>query len=147
MTPASQAYGLSLLDNVVNYEAWAAGIVRSSKVAVALKNGWYPFPTGWQINSVGWVRGMGRNYIIAMMSRYNPNSTYAVATLNFVSTYVFNHLAPSSAPPRQSLREKVCQGSVVHLFVSEEQEPVGQLEPPPRVGPTVIGVTVATQNL
>jgi len=40
------------------------------------------------------VRGQGRNYILAMTSHYNQSSTYGIATLNYVSTYVFNHLGP-----------------------------------------------------
>ena len=49
-------------------------------MTVALKNGWKYLPTcarqdescPWQVNSIGWVRGKGRNYVLAVLTTDDP---------------------------------------------------------------------------
>jgi hypothetical protein len=67
-------------------------------VTVALKDGWLPLAppagsganTDWQINSVGWVSGGGRDYLLAMLSTGNPSERYGVATLNQIGAQVWS---------------------------------------------------------
>ena len=64
---------------------------------VALKNGWLPLGAGnsdWQINSVGWVSGDGRNYLMAVLSTGNPSEQYGIDTLNHLGAMVWSALAP-----------------------------------------------------
>ena len=61
---------------------------------MALKNGWLPLnasSTDWQINSVGWVHGDGRNYLIALFSTGNPNEAYGIQSLNEISQIVWSY--------------------------------------------------------
>ena len=64
-------------------------------VRVALKNGWLPSDAaGWVINSVGYVRGKGRNYVIAVLSNGNPSFGYGVQTIDQMSAMVWQALGP-----------------------------------------------------
>jgi hypothetical protein len=62
-------------------------------VTVALKNG-FAVINGWQINSMGWAHGQGRNYIAAILTDGNPSEAYGIDTVNAVSTIMWNGLAP-----------------------------------------------------
>jgi len=65
-------------------------------VTVALKNGWLPLNdanTDWQVNSVGWVHGGGRNYLIAVLSTGNPTENYGIDTINGLSSRVWSALS------------------------------------------------------
>ena len=62
-------------------------------MTVALKNGWLPLDaanTDWQINSIGWVSGGGRDYLLAMLSTGNPDEQYGIDTLNSVGSMVWS---------------------------------------------------------
>ena len=69
LTPASRAYELNLMEHVDADQAWgvSAGVAAGS--TVALKNGWLSLSGGgWQVNSIGYVDGHGRNYVIAVLT-------------------------------------------------------------------------------
>ncbi len=92
---SSQAYGLSLLENVIPADDWGVSGGVPDGVAVALKNGWLPIGTAeWIVNSVGYVQGRGRNYVIAILSRGSPTFADGVQTLDELSTMVWNELRP-----------------------------------------------------
>jgi hypothetical protein len=68
-------------------------------VTVALNNGWLPLGVGssdWQVNSVGWVSGDGRDYLMAVFSAGNPSKQYGIDTLNHLGAMVWGSLAPHS---------------------------------------------------
>jgi hypothetical protein len=91
---ADRSYELQLMESVIPSERWGVSGGVPSTATVALKNGWLPLnnaETDWQINSVGWVRGDGRDYLIALFSTGNPNEAYGIETLNAVSAIVWNH--------------------------------------------------------
>jgi hypothetical protein len=62
-------------------------------VTVALKNGWLPRPSGWVINSIGWVNGDGHNYVIAVLSDHDPGEQYGIDTADHVSSLVYGALS------------------------------------------------------
>ena len=66
-------------------------------VTVALKNGGLSLNAGnsdWQVNSVGWVSGDGRSYLMSVLSTGNPSEEYGIATLNHLGAMVWRALAP-----------------------------------------------------
>jgi hypothetical protein len=81
-----------------------------SGVTVALKDGWKYTPScvaqdqicPWQMNSIGWVSGKGRNYVLAVLTGYDPAGpglygyNYGISTIQQVSQLVWGNLAPSS---------------------------------------------------
>ena len=92
-----QKYGLHLLENVTPPQQWGVSGGVPAGVLVALKNGWLPLDASdsdWQINSVGWVSGDGRNYLMAVLSTGNPSEQYGIDTLNHLGAMVWSALAP-----------------------------------------------------
>ena len=92
-----QKYALHLLENVTPSQRWGVSHGVPAGVTVALKNGWLPLGAGnsnWQINSVGWVSGDGRNYLMAVLSTGNPSEQYGIDTLNHLGAMVWSALAP-----------------------------------------------------
>ena len=62
-------------------------------MTVALKNGWLPLDgasTDWQVNSVGWVSGDGRDYLVAVLSTGNPSQQYGIDTINGLSALIWS---------------------------------------------------------
>ena len=65
-------------------------------VMVALKNGWLPLDArnfDWQINSVGWVSGDGRDYLIAVFTTGNPTEQYGIDTIDALAAMVWQRMA------------------------------------------------------
>jgi hypothetical protein len=92
-----QKYALHLLENVTLSQRWGVSGGVPAGVMVALKNGWLPLDAGnsdWQINSVGWVSGDGRNYLMAVLSTGNPSEQYGIDTLNHLGAMVWSAMAP-----------------------------------------------------
>ena len=95
LTTASRRYGLELLYHVDPAQAWGVSAGPPRGVAVAIKNGWYPTaPAAWQVNSIGWIDGDGRNYLIAVLTQGDVTMGYGVETIQGLSTLVWEHLAP-----------------------------------------------------
>jgi beta-lactamase class A len=95
LVAGERAYALQLMENVTPSERWGVSAGVPSGATVALKNGWLPLnqaDTDWQINSVGWVSGLGRNYLIAVLTTGNPSEQYGIDTINGLSTEVWSNL-------------------------------------------------------
>lgn len=93
LSPAQRSYALSLMENVTPDQRWGISGGVPAGVTVALKNGWLPLNdanTNWQVNSVGWVSGAGRDYLIAVFSTGNPTEQYGIDTINALSSGVWN---------------------------------------------------------
>jgi hypothetical protein len=95
LTPADRQFALSLLENVTPAQRWGVSGGVPSGVTVALKNGWLPLDAAnsdWQINSVGWVSGEGRDYLMAVLSTGNPSEQYGISTLNALGSMAWKAL-------------------------------------------------------
>jgi hypothetical protein len=92
LSDAQRSYVLSLMRNVAPGQRWGVSSGIPSGVRVALKNGWLPLNdanTDWQINSVGWVSGDGRDYLMAVFTTGNPTEQYGIDTINALSARVW----------------------------------------------------------
>ena len=92
-----QKYALHLLENVTPSQRWGVCGGVPAGATVALKNGWSSLDASnsdWQINSVGWVSGDGRNYLMAVLSTGAPSEQYGIDTLNQLGAMVWSALAP-----------------------------------------------------
>lgn len=119
----ARRYGLSLMENIDPTQRWGVscgpwGTVCQPPnyatpvpgVTVALKNGWKFVPSctrqdqtcPWQVNSIGWVHGKGRDYVIAVLTTNDPpvdgrsGMDYGIDTIQGVSTRVWRNLAAAS---------------------------------------------------
>lgn len=90
LSDASRQYGLSLLENVEADQRWGISGGVPANTTIALKNGWLPLgPSNWQIDSIGWVFGNGRNYVLAVLTEDNPTAAYGIATIETIAKYVY----------------------------------------------------------
>jgi Beta-lactamase enzyme family len=121
LAPDARAYGLHLMENVTPTQRWGVtcGPWGTScdppdyatpvpGVTVAVKNGWKFVPTctrqddtcPWQVNSIGWVHGADRDYVLAVLTTDDPigpgvyGFNYGITTIQGVSQLVWDNLAP-----------------------------------------------------
>jgi hypothetical protein len=96
LTSAERGYALSLMENVTPAQRWGVSGGVPAQATVALKNGWLPLDKGdndWQINSVGWISGSGRDYLMAVLTTGNPTEQYGIDTIDQLAALVWNDLA------------------------------------------------------
>jgi beta-lactamase class A len=94
LSPSARAYMLGLMENVAPSEAWGVSAGTAPGTTVAIKNGWLPRPGGWEINSIGWVHGAGRDYLIAVLTFGSATEQYGIATVSTVATAAWAALGP-----------------------------------------------------
>jgi hypothetical protein len=95
LTGAARGYALSLMENVTPSQRWGVSGGVPAQVTVALKNGWLPLNdagTDWQINSVGWISGQGRDYLMAVLTTGNPDEQYGIDTISQLAGMVWANL-------------------------------------------------------
>ena len=90
LTDSQRAYGLNLMRNVVPEQRWGTGYGLPSGVSVALKNGWVT--SGTYVNSVGYINGQGKSYVIAVLTTNNPSFSYGKDTINQISKLVWDDI-------------------------------------------------------
>jgi hypothetical protein len=103
LRPASRRYGLKLMEHVESDQAWGVsggnyGLL--SGATVALKNGWLPHQlatdSDWQINSIGWISGHGRDYVLAVLTDHSPTEAYGIDTIDTIARSIFTELGAGS---------------------------------------------------
>ncbi|WP_052422294.1 serine hydrolase [Nonomuraea candida] len=102
LSAANRRYVLGLMRDVVPEQRWG---VSAAGGRAELKNGWLPRARDggrWTVNSIGRVRGRGRTYLIAVVSRRNPSLAAGIRAIEHVSTLVTGSLAKAAAPPRRT---------------------------------------------
>ena len=96
LTNAERSYALSLMENVTPTQRWGVSGGVPAQATVALKNGWLPLNGGdsdWQINSVGWISGSGRDYLMAVLTTGNPTEQYGIDTIDQLAAMIWNDMA------------------------------------------------------
>jgi hypothetical protein len=97
LTPASQAYELNLMENVESDQAWGVSAGVGAGSTVALKNGWLPLDSGgWQVNSIGYVDGQGRDYVVAVLTDDDTEAD-GINFIQGLSGLIWQELAPSAS--------------------------------------------------
>ncbi len=98
LTTGHRNYGLGLMENVESDQRWGISGGVPSGTTVAIKNGWLPLTGhGWQINSIGWVHGHGRDYVLAVLTVGNPDEQYGIDTIEHIAASIYRQLS-STAP-------------------------------------------------
>ncbi len=99
LSDASRSFGLSLMSHVESDQAWGVSAGAEPGTTVALKNGWLPVDltnyTNWQINSIGWIQGNGRDYVLAVLSNGNPTEADGITTINHIASEIYAELGPA----------------------------------------------------
>jgi len=95
LTTAARDYAVSLMRDVTISQRWGVSGGVPAQITVALKNGWLPLRgagSDWQVNSVGWVSGGGRNYLMAVLCTGNPSEQYGIDTIGQLAAMVWQHM-------------------------------------------------------
>ncbi len=92
LTDAQRRDALQLMENVAPSQRWGVTGGVPQQATVALKDGWLPLNsagTDWQINSIGWISGSGRDYLMAVLTTGNPDEQYGIDTISQLSAKVW----------------------------------------------------------
>jgi hypothetical protein len=93
----SRAYEVGLMEHVIPFDRWGVCAGPPAGVTVALKNGWVPIvDDDWQINSIGYVNGQGRDYVVAILTNGNLTEGYGITTIEGMSRLIWSRLAPET---------------------------------------------------
>jgi hypothetical protein len=93
LTSSHRRYGLNLMEHVESDQAWGISGGVPTGTTVAIKNGWLPLAgQGWQVNSIGWVHGNGRDYVLAVLTSGSPDEPYGIDTIEAIATSVYRQL-------------------------------------------------------
>jgi hypothetical protein len=85
------------MEKVEPGQDWGISAGVTAGTTVALKNGWLPLrSSGWQVNSIGWVSGHGRNYVLAVLTDGSPTEAYGIETIETIGRKVFTELGTAS---------------------------------------------------
>lgn len=92
LTPGQRSYVLQLMEHVTSSQRWGVCGGVPLRTTVALKNGWLPLDandTDWQVNSIGWISGRGRDYLVAVLTTGNPTEQYGIDTITGLSAIIW----------------------------------------------------------
>jgi len=95
LSDADRRYLLGLMEDVIPSQRWGITAGVSPQATVAVKDGWLPLDAArkdWQVNSIGWISGAGRDYLIAVFSTRNPTPQYGATTIATLSSIVWADL-------------------------------------------------------
>ena len=95
LTGTQQQYALRLMADVTPSQRWGVSGGVPRHVRVALKNGWLPLTSAdddWQINSVGWISGQGRSYLMAVLTTGDPTEQYGIDTISALAAVVWHRM-------------------------------------------------------
>ena len=91
-------YGLGLMEHVEADQDWGVSAGVAPGATVALKNGWLPLDltnyTNWQVDSIGWIHGNGRDYVLAVLSSGNPDEPTGIYTIDTIARKIYSELGP-----------------------------------------------------
>jgi len=90
LTDQSRAYALSLLAQVEPSQAFGVTAGIAPGALQGIKTGRYP--SSGVYGSIGWVRGQGRDYLIAVLTQAEPSEQTADATMDEISTSAWEAL-------------------------------------------------------
>ena len=95
LTSRQRRAALQFMENVTPSQRWGVTGGVPPQETVAVKDGWLPLDaanTDWQVNSIGWVSGSGRDYLMAVLTTGNPTEQYGIDTINGLSAIVWGHM-------------------------------------------------------
>jgi beta-lactamase class A len=98
LTGAARQYGLHLMESVEADQAWGITGGVPAGTLVAVKNGWLPLQgdSDWQVDSIGWVDGHGRDYVLAVLTNGNADEADGIDTIQTIAQTLFRELRPGN---------------------------------------------------
>jgi hypothetical protein len=97
---SGQRFQRKLMRHVEADQQWGISAGAPSGAVVGIKNGWLPVTEDdnlWAVNSVGWVAGSGKHYVIAVLTQHEPSMDYGIDTIEHIARVVARHMTVASA--------------------------------------------------
>jgi hypothetical protein len=98
----ARSYELGLMHHIDPVQDWGVSGGVLAPATAALKNGWLPLGSGWEINSIGQVSGRHRDYLLAVLTSGDPSMSYGVATVDGISQLVWEYFQPARFHPHSA---------------------------------------------
>jgi beta-lactamase class A len=95
LTDSGRHFQRMLMRHVEADQHWGISAGPPSTAVVGIKNGWLPVTEDnnlWAVNSIGWVSGDGKRYVIAVLTQHQPSMGYGIATIQHLSRTVWRHM-------------------------------------------------------
>jgi beta-lactamase class A len=95
LSRSAQVFARHLMRHVTSAQAWGVSAGPTAGAVVGLKNGWLPVASDhyrWAVNSIGWVRGSGRQYEIAVLTAHQPSEGYGIHTIEHLSRLAWRYV-------------------------------------------------------
>lgn len=89
-------YGLNLMEHVEADQAWGVSGGVPAGTTIAVKNGWLPLDVAanadWQVDSIGWIHGNGRDYVLAVLTKGSPLEQTGIDTIDHIASVIYSEL-------------------------------------------------------
>jgi Beta-lactamase enzyme family len=88
LTNSARAFQRSLMRHVESDQRWGISGGVPKGVTFGNKNGWLPVSEDnnlWAVNSIGWVHGDGKSYVIAVITQHNVSEDYGIDTIQAIA--------------------------------------------------------------
>jgi beta-lactamase class A len=95
LTTSAQNFERRLMRHVVADQQWGISGGLPSDATFGIKNGWLPVPEDrdlWAVNSIGWVRGDGKRYEIAVLTQHDVTERYGIRTIEHIARLTWDHV-------------------------------------------------------
>jgi hypothetical protein len=95
LTTSGRRFQRTLMRHVEADQHWGISAGPPSTAVVGIKNGWLPVTEDnnlWAVNSIGWVSGNGKRYVIAVLTQHQPSMGYGIATIQHLARTVWRHM-------------------------------------------------------
>ena len=89
LTDDDRNFELQLMEHVVGYQRFGVGQGLPPEALVGLKNGWFPYESGWGINTAGYVMLGNTEYLVAIQTGNNPDQRYGRDTVSTLSALLW----------------------------------------------------------
>jgi Beta-lactamase enzyme family len=95
LTNRSRTFERRLMRHVEADQRWGISGGLPSEAKFGIKNGWLPVYEDhdrWEVNSMGWVRGDGKRYEIAVLTEHNDTEGYGIDTIEHIAAIAWHHV-------------------------------------------------------
>jgi len=100
LTDSARRFQRRLMRHVEADQRWGISGGVPSTATIGIKNGWLPVDKDndlWAVNSIGWVHGSGKYYMIAVLTQHESTEDYGIDTIQHAARIVWRHMTVAPA--------------------------------------------------
>ncbi len=100
LTDSARRFQRRLMRHVEADQRWGISGGVPGTATIGIKNGWLPVDEDndlWAVNSIGWVHGSGKYYMIAVLTQHQSTEDYGIDTIQHAARIVWRHMTVAPA--------------------------------------------------